>query len=91
MELTKRLFGIYPGGKEAWLYTLQAGELTLELTDAGAAWVSLIVPSERYGKEDILLGHPSFKAYVNNTCFFGATVGRFANRISGAAFSLGGK
>ena len=91
MELTKRLFGIYPGGKEAWLYTLQAGELTLELTDAGAAWVSLIVPSERYGKEDILLGHPSFKAYVNNTCFFGATVGRFANRISGAAFSLEGK
>jgi aldose 1-epimerase len=42
------------------------------------------------GADDVLLGYSSFDGYVNNG-FYGVTVGRFANRIAGAKFTLDGK
>ena len=89
MKISKKIFGILSNGKKIHLYTLKAGELSLSLSTLGAAWTSLIVPSRQRGKDDILLGYSSFDEYVRNK-FFGVTVGRFANRIGGAKFSLGG-
>jgi aldose 1-epimerase len=63
--------------------------LTLSLTNFGAAWTSLIVPS-RKGAADVLLGFSGVNGYLNNGPFLGVTVGRFANRIKGASFTIDG-
>ena len=89
MKISKKTFGILSNGKKVHLYTLKAGELSLSLSTLGATWTSLIVPSRHRGKDDVLLGYSSFDGYAHNK-FFGVTVGRFANRIGGAKFSLGG-
>jgi aldose 1-epimerase len=90
MKISKKTFGLLSDGKKVHLYTLKAGELTLSISTLGATWTSLMVPSRRKITDDILLGYGSFDGYVNNS-YFGVTVGRFANRIGGAAFSLGSK
>jgi aldose 1-epimerase len=90
MKISKKTFGVLSNGKKVHLYTLKAGELTLSISTLGATWTSLKVPSVKKGADDILLGFSSFDQYVNNR-YFGVTVGRVANRISGAKFSLRGK
>ncbi|MDR0494551.1 MAG: galactose mutarotase, partial [Treponema sp.] len=91
MKISKKTFGILSNGKKVQLYTLKAGDLTLSISSFGAAWTSLLVPARNGGKTDVLLGFSDFGAYANNGPFLGVTVGRFANRIGGCAFSLGGK
>ena len=90
MEIYEKKFGIFSNGKKIKLFTLCAGDLKLSLTNYGAAWTSLIVPSRRGGRDDVLLGFSGLDGYLNNGQFIGVTVGRFANRIKGAAFSLNG-
>ncbi|MCL2213939.1 MAG: galactose mutarotase [Treponema sp.] len=90
MKIDKKTFGILSNGKKSKLWTLSAGDLTLSITDIGASWTSLIVPS-RQGKDDILLGFSGFDGYLCNSQYLGVTVGRFANRIKNAAFTLNGK
>jgi len=91
MEINKQIFGYLSNGKKVKLYTLSAGDLKLSLTNFGATWTCLYVPSKKGVKEDVLLGYSGFDGFLNNEKFFGVTVGRFANRIKNAAFSLNGK
>jgi len=91
MEINKKTFGILSNGKKVKLYTISAGDMKLSLTNFGATWTSLIVPSGKGSEDDILLGYSGLDGYLNNIPYIGVTVGRFANRISGASFSLNGK
>ena len=91
MKIIKKPFGVLSDGKKADLYTLSAGEMSLSVTNFGAAWTSLCVPSAKTGVEDVLLGYSTLGGYAANPVFLGVTVGRFANRIGGAQFALGGK
>jgi len=90
MKINKETFGILSNGKKVYLYTLKAGDLTLCLSSFGAAWTSLMVPARTGGKTDVLLGFSGLDGYLHNGPFLGVTVGRFANRIGGAGFSLNG-
>ena len=91
MKITKKTFGILSTGKKVRIYTLKAGDLTLSLSTLGATWTCLTVPSREKGTNDILLGYSTLDSYINNPPFIGVTVGRFANRIGKAKFSLDGK
>jgi len=91
MEIKKQIFGVLSNGKKVKLYTLKAGDIKFSLTNYGAAWTSLILPSRSGVYDDVLLGYSGFEGFVNNAQFYGVTVGRFANRIKGASFSLNGK
>jgi len=91
MKIKKKVFGILSNGKKVKLYTLSAGDLKLSLTNLGATWTCLIVPSRKGIKEDVLLGYSGLDGYLNNVPFFGVTVGRFANRIKDASFDLHGR
>jgi aldose 1-epimerase len=91
MKIDKKNFGVLSNGKKVKLWTLSAGDLKLSLTNFGAAWTSLFVPSRESVKDDVLLGYSSLEGYLHNEPFIGVTVGRFANRIKNAAFSLNGK
>ncbi|KAJ8750099.1 hypothetical protein K2173_014014 [Erythroxylum novogranatense] len=72
------------------IYDLKKGNISLKLTNYGAHVVSVFVP-DKYGKiADVILGYDSINEYKNDTSNFGATVGRVANRIAGAQFTLNG-
>ncbi|MDR0403900.1 MAG: galactose mutarotase [Treponema sp.] len=91
MNISRKQFGTLSDGSDVFLFTLDAGDLRFSVSEFGAAWTSLVVPSRKTGSADILLGFSTFEGYIHNGPSFGVTVGRFANRIGGAAFSLGGK
>ncbi|MGM9589563.1 MAG: aldose epimerase family protein [Faecousia sp.] len=88
----KEFFGTLPNGETASLYTISCGGLTAALTDYGATLVRLFVPDAAGNAADVVLGFDDANGYrAANGSFFGATVGRNANRIGGASFSLNGK
>jgi aldose 1-epimerase len=53
--------------------------------------VSLFVPDRKGDLADVVLGHDSLEGYLGNTSYFGAIIGRYANRIAGARFTVDGK
>jgi aldose 1-epimerase len=57
----------------------------------GATLVSLKTPDKSGSLADIVLGYDDANGYMNDTCYFGCTVGRYANRIRNAKFTLDGK
>ncbi|KAK8716157.1 hypothetical protein V6N13_043475 [Hibiscus sabdariffa] len=72
------------------VYELKKGEMSVKFTNWGATIVSVILP-DKYGKlGDIVLGYDSVKEYMNDTSYIGSIVGRVANRIAGAQFTLNG-
>ncbi|MDR2792850.1 MAG: galactose mutarotase [Treponema sp.] len=90
MNINKKSFGVLSNGKKVELYTLSAGELSLSISTLGATLTSLYVPSRKTGIEDILLGYSTLGGYAADTAFLGFTIGRFANRIRGSRFTIGG-
>ncbi|MFD2238432.1 aldose epimerase family protein [Aureimonas populi] len=57
----------------------------------GAAVQSILAPDRDGHLADIVLGHDTLAGYMASRDYFGATIGRYANRIAGGAFSLGGR
>lgn len=87
-----RSFGKLKDGRTAGLYILRnSGGMEASVSDYGAALVSLIVPDKSDNYIDVVLGHDDASGYENGHGSIGATVGRFANRIGGAGFSVGGR
>ena len=68
---------------------LECGELSAEILTYGATLRSLTVPDVRGTPVDTVLGYDSLEDYASRSGRLGATIGRFANRISGASFPLG--
>lgn len=85
-------FGNTSKGEDVKLYSLKnANGMEIAVTDYGAALVKVIVPDKDKKMQDVVLGYDSAAAYEARDVYFGATVGRVANRIGGAAFELNGK
>ena len=80
-------------GKRVSLYTLHNGFLTMQVTNYGGRVVALWMPDRRGSYEDIVLGYDHIDKYLNNSGerYLGAVVGRCANRISNASFTLNGE
>ena len=87
----KEHFGTLPTGESATLYTIKNGHITACVTDYGATLVKLFVPDSAGNLADIVLGYDDCNGYrtANGACL-GATVGRNANRLKHAQFSLRG-
>ena len=79
-------------GRQVSLYTLHNGFLTMQVTNYGGRVVALWMPDNRGSFEDIVLGYDHIDKYLNNSGerYLGAVVGRCANRISNATFTLDG-
>ncbi len=92
MGIHKRTHGHTAENAEVNLYTLENFRgVTASVSTFGAILVSLRAP-DRNGKiEEITLGFDELAGYLGPHPYFGATVGRFANRIGYARFSLDGK
>lgn len=86
----KKIFGTTPNGETAYLYTLSCGRMEAVVTDFGATLVNLFVPDSCGNRADVVLGFDSPAAYAASDTYLGATVGRNANRIKGAAIVVSG-
>lgn len=65
--------------------------MEIALTNYGATLVSCRTP-DRHGRvADVVLGYSSVHGYEESSTYFGATVGRYANRIANARFVLDGR
>lgn len=78
-------------GKEVFLYTLDNGRIKLSVTNYGGIITSLTMADKNGKTGDIVLGYDSLSDYVANSPYFGAMVGRYANRIAKGEFSISGK
>jgi aldose 1-epimerase len=89
--ITQSPFGTVDG-KEVNLYVLtNANGLVMKVTNYGTIVTELHVP-DRAGKlADIVAGYDNLEGYVKKTPYFGATIGRCANRIIKGRFKLEGK
>lgn len=90
--IDKRSFGRTKDGKEAFLYILtNKNGMEAHILDYGAALVRLYVPDREGRIEDVVLGFDDVTGYEVNDSSQGVVVGRVANRIAGASFTLNGK
>ncbi|KAJ8546071.1 hypothetical protein K7X08_018654 [Anisodus acutangulus] len=77
-------------GHKIGIYEIKKGDFSVKVINYGARVISVLLP-DKHGKiGDVVLGYDTIKEYVNDTSSFGAIVGRVANRIGGAQFTLNG-
>jgi aldose 1-epimerase len=86
------IYGKMPDGREVAIYTLSnKNGLKARLTEYGAILVSMEVPDREGKTADVTHGYDTLDGWLTNTSYFGATVGRFGNRIAHGKFTLDGK
>jgi aldose 1-epimerase len=91
MAITRRPFGVSAGGEAVTCYTLRSGGMEVRILDYGGIVTHLILPDRRGRPVDVVLGYDDLAAYETDEARLGALVGRYANRIRGAAFELNGE
>ncbi len=89
--ITSAPFGTLKDGTSVTAYTLRnAAGMTVTVLDYACIIQSVLVPDRQGVLRDVVLGYDDVAGYEAGSCFFGAFVGRFANRIAGSAFPLDG-
>lgn len=79
-------------GQDVELFTMTSrGGVTLKVTNFGCIITQILAPDKNGNKKDIVLGFDSLEPYVAKHPYFGAMVGRVANRIAGGKFTIDGK
>jgi aldose 1-epimerase len=83
-------FGRTPEGQLVRLYTLaNKNGVRVSIMDYGATIVKILAPDRNGKLDDIVLGFDKFSPYLHQTAHFGATIGRYGNRIAKGQFTLG--
>ncbi|HEV8598998.1 MAG TPA: aldose epimerase family protein [Gemmatimonadales bacterium] len=84
-------FGALPSGDSVQVFTLtNANGVQLRAIDYGGIVLSLRTPDRLGRLDDIVLGYDRLDGYLAASPYFGALVGRYANRIAGGKFTLDG-
>ncbi|HHV32582.1 MAG TPA: galactose mutarotase [Clostridiales bacterium] len=92
MSIEKSVFGKMPDGTVADLYTLKnTSGMTAQISNYGCRIIKLLTADKHGEYANMLLGHDTFEEYLRPGDVHGAVIGRFANRIGGARFSINGK
>jgi aldose 1-epimerase len=91
-DVQSAVYGKMNDGREVRIFTLtNAHGLTARVTEYGAILVSLTVPDRNGHLADVTLGYDTLAGWLTSTNYFGASVGRFGNRIAHGKFTLDGK
>jgi aldose 1-epimerase len=91
-QVTKQSFGKMADGTLVDIYTLKDGLIEAKIITYGGIVQSLNVPDKSGKLADVVLGFDTLDEYVNgNKAYFGAVIGRYANRIGGGKFQFDGK
>jgi aldose 1-epimerase len=90
-QVSKQPFGKTPEGTAVDIYTLKSGAIEARVITYGGILQSLRIPDKSGNVADVVLGFDTLDGYTGgNKAFFGAIIGRYANRIAGGAFTLDG-
>jgi aldose 1-epimerase len=90
--MSRAPFGSLPDGTGLELFTLRnASGMEVSVTNYGGIITALQVPDRNGKLDDITLGYDSIEGYLKSSPYFGATIGRYGNRIGKAQFKLDGK
>jgi aldose 1-epimerase len=90
--IRKESFGRTAGGEPVDLYTFSNKKgMEVAITNFGGTVVALKVPDRAGKAADVVLGFDTLEGYESGTAYFGATIGRYGNRIAGGQFSIDGK
>lgn len=90
--IIETLYGTLPDGRGAKIWTLtNASGLEARVTEYGAILVSLKAPDRDGRFADLVHGHDRLEGWLGDSAYFGATVGRFGNRIARGKFALDGE
>ena len=91
-SVTRRTFGKLGDGTAVELLTIRnTSGIELGVINYGCIIASLMVPDRRGVVHNVVLGYDQLDAYLTSSPYFGAVVGRYANRIAGAAFEIDGR
>jgi aldose 1-epimerase len=91
-SVKKEAFGKTADGDAVEQYTLtNTSGTTAKIITYGAILTELDVPDRDGKRGDVVLGFDNLKDYLAGHPYFGATVGRVANRVANSEFTLGGK
>ncbi len=92
MQFYKNTFGYTSKKEPVSLYRLEnSSGAYLEVSDYGCRIRSICVPDRNGVLRDVCLGYPEISDYETDSAGLGAAIGRHANRIGGASFSLNGR
>jgi len=92
MSVSVRSFGALSTGEEVRAYTItNDGGASCTLLDYGAIVQAICVPNKDGGLTDVVLGYDTAAEYETGHGHLGGMIGRVANRLGGARFSLNGK
>jgi aldose 1-epimerase len=90
--MTRAPFGRLPDGRPVDVFTLTNGHgLELRAISYGAIIVSLHAPDRSGRLDDVVLGHDDLAGYLGASPYFGAVIGRYANRIARGHLPLNGR
>jgi aldose 1-epimerase len=91
MKISNERFGITPAGENVEIFSL-SNEMGMEIriTNYGGIITAINVPDRSGRVGDVVLGHDSLEGYLNRSRYFGALIGRYANRIARGRFVLNG-
>ncbi|MBQ7172490.1 MAG: galactose mutarotase [Clostridia bacterium] len=85
-------FGRTKDGRKVTAFDLSNGSgMRVRILDFGCTVQSLTVPDRGGRPVDVVLGYDDVTSYEDGSCYYGAVVGRYANRIGGARFVLDGR
>lgn len=91
-EAHREAAGRLADGSQVEAITLSnANGVSARILTYGATLQSLVAPDGNGVPADITIGYDDLASYEQKPNYFGVTVGRYANRIAGAAFTLDGK
>jgi aldose 1-epimerase len=91
MDITKSVFGKLKDGREVHLFSLTNDHgITVKIINYGGIITQIITPDKQGIPGDIVLGFDNIEDYENGHPYFGAIVGRYANRIANGRFLING-
>ena len=91
MAITRDFYGYTQDGEEVHSFTLKNRiGVEVKIINFGGRIISIKVPDRDGNFEDVVLGYDKLEEYIKDNNGFGATIGRFANRIENAKFELKG-
>lgn len=89
--LSTKPFGQTPSGESVTLFTLRnTSGMEVQIMNYGGIITKILTPDKNGAIEDVVLGFETLDEYIKDTPFFGASVGRYGNRIAKGKFSLDG-
>ena len=84
-------FGTLPDGTAVTAFRLRSDDLEVTVLDHGGVVQSVLAPDRDGDRADVVLGFDAAEPYATESPYFGALVGRYANRIANARFPLNGR